>query len=76
MPQAICYASTIEYDDSFLMVGGRNGSSFFRDIYQYNAALDTLEKLASELKEPREGHVSLLVPQSLFPECARIIPEK
>ena len=66
-------ASIVTFEDSFLLVGGFNGdlilAPLIGDIYQYNAALDTFEKLASELKTPRYQHVSLLVPQSLFTEC-------
>ena len=70
LPQAIYSASIIKYDDSFILVGGYNGNDWLGDIYQYNTVLDTFEKLPSELKTPRRSHVSLLVPQSLFPECA------
>ena len=43
--------------------------AYLADIYQYNAEDDDWVKLTSELKVPRGDHVSLLVPQSLFPEC-------
>ena len=75
LPQPIYRARTVIYEDSFLMIGGLavfneiGGKGQLADIYLYNAEDDEWIKLPAELKKPRSNHVSLLVPQSLFPEC-------
>ena len=71
LPLPIGGAATVNYDGTIFLIGGYNDDTYntIADIYQYNVEDDSWEKLQSELKTPREMHVSLLVPRSLFPEC-------
>ena len=69
LPKSIAYAASVPYDNSFLLIGGRDANGYLADIYKYNPDNDEWTRLESELKTRRRSHVALLIPQSLFPEC-------
>merc|ERR1712043_37777 len=77
LPHPILNSAVAQYKNSFFLVGGdctgarcnEDSGEFMTDIYQYNSEDDSWIRLESELRQPREDHVALVVPQSLFPQC-------
>ena len=77
LPQYISSAASVAFNNTFLLIGGYNGTNGnlnpLATIHQYNVEEDKWIKLSSQLSTPRSSHVSLLVPQSLFPNCTEIV---
>ena len=69
LPKALYGAAMVSYQNSLLLVGGKDANTYGGDIYQYNAEDDQWVEMESKLKKSRDYHVALLVRQSLFPEC-------
>ena len=73
LPNQIWGAAVIPHGDSFFLVGGARGDDpdyvWLADIYRYDEENDDWIKLGEELKTGRAGHVALLVPEYIFPQC-------
>ena len=69
LPKASYGAAMVSYQNSLLLVGGKDANTYSGDIYKYNAKDDQWVEMEYKLQKPRDYHVALLVRQSLFPEC-------
>ena len=63
-PSTINYASSVQLDRTFLVVGGGNDL-----IYEYDLNTGDWKVLPATLGEPRSFHTALLVPASIFAQC-------
>ena len=63
----------VPHEGTFFLVGGAKGDDpdyvWLPEIYRYDVENDSWVKMEEELKTGRAGHVALLVPQYIFPEC-------
>ena len=62
-------AAAVSLDNTLIIVGGYNGN-YLDEMYQYNPVENDWVKLPNQLRKARSKHIALLVPESLFPECA------
>ncbi len=59
------------YKDSFLLVGGSDGSARYKDtIYYFNPDTSVFELLEPRLKTGRYSLVAMFVDAESFPECS------
>ena len=62
LPDKIGYAPVVQYEGSFLIVGGNNDTTFPRDaVIRYNAKEEEWETLPMTLATARYRHTALAV---------------
>ena len=70
LPIALFGAASVPYNDSFLLVGGREcGIQQLDTILLYIPESDSWVEMPSKLKTPRQLPTVIPVKQSIFPSC-------
>ncbi len=64
LPYAAGLSTMIEFQNSVILVGGGGGGDV-QHLYQLSFPNGTWAEMKQTLKEPREGHVSFLVPDEI-----------
>ena len=77
LPLNISFAATVPYEDTFLMVGGRQylmdeagdfTYEYLSDVYKFNPDADTFEKMEGRLSHAGSHHAAFFVDPAMFPE--------
>ncbi len=53
LPQAITYSASVQYEDTFLLLGGYDSGLYLDTIYQYNQTLETWILRPETLSTPK-----------------------
>ena len=70
LPTVSHRASSVQYMDTFVVVGGySDGTGNLDTILKYNTNNDTWSELPEKLKKARSDHTAIMVDRSIFPEC-------
>ena len=71
MPEELNYwdGTIVQFEDSFLCVGGRYSSTSGDTIHKYEKESDTFELLEARLPFPVDYPIALLVDVDIFPSC-------
>ncbi len=60
LPQTFRYMSSVQYEDTFLLVGGFNGEEWIDTIYQYNQTSQTWILREERLSAPKARGAAVL----------------
>ncbi len=69
LPQPIFYMSSVQYEDTFLLVGGRNVSQYLDTIYQYDQTSETWILREERLSTPK-GYMGAVLAGPPAAECS------
>jgi len=70
LPQTLLGAATVQYQDTFILVGGRNSSLVTVDtLYMYQASDESWIELDAKLQSGKKDVIAMLVKKSNFPQC-------
>ena len=62
-------AASVQYKDTFLLVGGKTSGADLDTIYMYEPDTDTWRELEERLPEAKNDPVAMTVSRSMFTEC-------
>ncbi len=68
LPQTIRYMSSVQYEDTFLLVGGRNVDQYLDTIYQYDQTSETWILREERLSSPK-GFMGVVLAGPPAAEC-------
>ena len=69
LPIPISDAASVQYKDTFLLVGGKTTAADLDSIYMYEPDTDTWKQLEERLPEAKNDAVAMSVSPSMFTEC-------
>ena len=69
LPIPISDAASVQYKDTFLLVGGKTGGADLDTTYMYEPETDSWRELEERLPEAKNDPVAMIVSRSMFTEC-------
>ena len=69
LPIPISDAASVQYKDTFLLVGGKTTNADLDAIFMYEPDTDTWVELEERLPEAKNDVVAVTVSRSMFAEC-------
>ena len=69
LPIPISDAASVQYKDTFLLVGGKTGGADLDTTYMYEPDTDSWRELEERLPEAKNDPVAMIVSRSMFTEC-------
>ncbi len=70
MPEALYHVGSVQYGDTFAIVGGQKVTLGYSDaVYLYNTATEEFDLLDERLSEPKGYVTTIIVNKEIFPEC-------
>ena len=58
-----------QHEDTFYIIGGRDGSSYFDTIYRFEVSDESWRLMPNRMKDARYAVTAMMVNSSLFPTC-------
>ncbi len=69
MPEELGFSAAVQYQDSFVVVGGNQGLNFTSSIFKYEVVSHEWTRMPGQLAQAKSSVAATLVPRSAFPEC-------
>ncbi len=69
MPEDLAYVGSVQYENTFAIIGGYHASMYTDTIYLYNPATEQFDLLEERLSRPKSYVTTFLVSEDTFAEC-------